>query len=126
MLIKNFTASLMLVFTSCNSSKDATHETNNNVMNNEEIEHKAMDSQMTNDGFKLGEIKHLKDSECTYIIIDQNSKAKFDPINILEETYKSIRNDGEKVYYKYRPLRRMNRCTEANPISLIDIKKRGN
>jgi hypothetical protein len=35
-----------------------------------------------------------------------------------------MRNDGEKVYYKYRPLRRMNRCTEANPIELVDIKKR--
>ena len=45
-------------------------------------------------------------------------------INILEESYKAMRNDGEKVYYKYRPLRRMNRCTEANPIELIDIKKR--
>jgi len=125
MLIKIFTASLLLVLTSCNSSKDVRQETNNNAMNNEEVDHKAMDTQMINDGFKLGEIKHLKNSECTYIIIDENSKAKFDPINISEETYKSIRNDGEKVYYKYRPLRRMNRCPEANPISLIDIKKRG-
>jgi len=60
MLIKIFTASLLLVLTSCNSSKDVRQETNNNAMNNEEVDHKAMDTQMINDGFKLGEIKHLK------------------------------------------------------------------
>lgn len=124
MLTKIFTVSLLLFFTSCNTSKEATQETNDNAMSNESSNHKIMDSQMVKDGFHLGEIKYLKDSECNYIIIDQTTKAKFDPINISEELYKSVRNDGEKVYYKYRPLRRMNRCPEANPIELIDIKKR--
>ena len=119
MLTKFFTASLIVLFTSCNSSKEVTSDTVNN-----EAEAKIMDSQLINDGFHLGEIQYLKDSECSYIIIDQATKAKFDPINISEESYKSVRNDGEKVYYKYRPLRRMNRCPEANPIELLEIKKR--
>ena len=124
MLTKIFTASLLLFFTSCNSAKDTAQEANGNAMNNEQSDNKVIDTQMLNDGFHLGEIKHLKNSECEYIIIDQTTKAKFDPINIFDDTYKSIRIDSVKVYYKYRPLRRMNRCTEANPISLIDIKKR--
>lgn len=93
-------------------------------MNNEQLDNKAMDAQMITKGFHLGQIKYLKNSKCEYIIIDQTTKAKFDPINISEEIFKSLRNDGEKIYYKYRPLRMMNRCNEGNPISLLETKKR--
>jgi PBP1b-binding outer membrane lipoprotein LpoB len=123
MLIKIFTASFIILFASCNTSKDTSKQVKNDAMNNE-AELNTMKNKMINDGFHLGEIKHLKESECSYIIIDQETEAKFDPINITDALYKAIRNDGEKVYYKYRPLRRMNRCTEANPIEIIDIKKR--
>jgi hypothetical protein len=123
MLIKIVTASFIFILTSCNSYKKSSQEANSESVNNE-VKVKAMDNQMTGEGFQLGVIRYLKESECSYIIIDQTTEAQFDPINIGEDSYKAIRNDGEKVYYKYRPLRRMNRCPEANPIELIDIKKR--
>ncbi|MEZ4797160.1 MAG: hypothetical protein R2785_08315 [Flavobacteriaceae bacterium] len=123
MLTKIFTASFLIIFASCKSSQETSNHAETDVINTE-AEIKTMDNDMINEGFHLGEIKHLKESECTYIIIDGATNAKFDPINISEETYKSLRNDGEKVYFKYRPLRRMNRCPEANPIELIEIKKR--
>lgn len=115
---------MMLFLTSCNSSKKTVQKTTDNTMSNEQSVNKVMDTQMINDGFHVGEIKHLKNSKCEYIIIDQATKAKFDPINISEETYETLRKDAQKIYYKYRPLRMMNRCTDANPISLIEIKKR--
>ena len=121
MLTKIFTASFLIIFASCKSSQETSNQAE---AINTEAEIKTMDNDMINEGFHLGEIKYQKESDCAYIIIDQTTKAKLDPINISEDTYKSIRNDGEKVYYKYRPLRRMNRCPEANPIQLIDIKKR--
>lgn len=121
MLTKIFTASFLVIFMSCKSSQETSNQTDEI---NSETEIKTMDNEMISEGFHLGKIKHLKESECTYIIIDGATNAKFDPINISEETYKYLRNDGEKVYYKYRPLRRMNRCPEANPIELIEIKKR--
>lgn len=79
---------------------------------------------MISEGFHIGEIQHLKNSKCTYIIIDQTTKMKFDPINIEDEAYRLFRNDTQKIYYKFRPLRMMNRCTEAQPIQLTEIKKR--
>jgi hypothetical protein len=123
MLMRIFTVSFIIILTSCNSYKESSNEVKSETTKNDE-QIKAMDKEMIGEGFQLGVVKHLKESECSYIIIDQATKAQFDPINILEESYKAMRNDGEKVYYKYRPLRRMNRCTEANPIELIDIKKR--
>jgi len=124
MLTKIFTASLIILFTSCSSSKNTKQEAENNTMNNEQSENKIMDAQIINEGFHLGEIQHLKNSKCEYIIIDLATKAKFDPINISEKTYEAFRKDTQKIYYKYRPLRMMNRCPDANPISLIEIKKR--
>lgn len=123
MLMKFFTVSFIIILTSCNSYKETSQQAHSGSVNNE-AEINNMDNEMIDEGFQLGVVKHLKESECNYIIIDQTTKAQFDPINITEESYKAIRNDGEKIYYKYRPLRRMNRCTEANPIELIDIKKR--
>jgi len=124
MLTKFFTIALIVLSTSCNSAQETVQETDGDTMNKEQSDNKAMDAQMLIDGFHIGELKQLKDSVCEFIILDLVTKAKFDPINISEDIYKSIRNDGEKVYYKYRPLRMMNRCNVANPISLIDIKKR--
>ena len=122
MLIKIFTASFVILFASCKSSEVSSSKANDNTMNESEL--KTLDSTMINEGFHIGIISYQKESDCAYVIIDQTSNAKLDPINISEDTYKLLRNNGEKIYYKYRPLRRMNRCPEANPIELIDIKKR--
>lgn len=125
MLSKIFTLSLLVLFTSCNSTKETVQEAKGGTMNNEQSDDsKAMDAQMLNDGFHLGEIMHLKNSKCEYIIVDLTTKAKFDPINISEEIYKVFKEDNLKIYYKYGPLRMMNRCPDANPIQLTDIKKR--
>ena len=86
------------------SSNEVKSET---TKNDEQI--KAMDKEMIGEGFQLGVVKHLKESECSYIIIDQATKAQFDPINILEESYKAMRNDGEKVYYKYTEISNIKR-----------------
>lgn len=124
MLTKIFASALLIFFASCSSSKETAKETSSNNTNNEQSDSKIMDAQMIKDGFYLGVIKHLKNSKCEYIIMDVKTKAQFDPINISEETYKAFRKDTQKVYYKYLPLRMMNRCNDANPISLIEIKKR--
>jgi hypothetical protein len=124
MFIKIFTLSLMVLFTSCKTTKETLQDSNNNKMSIEQSDNKVMDTQMLTDGFQIGEIKHLKDSECEYVIIDKATNAKFDPINITEAVFKDFKKDTLKIYYKYRPLRRMNRCPDANPVELIEIKKR--
>lgn len=124
MISKLLILNLLLVFTSCNSTKEKVQAENSPIINSKQSDYKTMDAEMINNGFKIGEIKYLKDKECAYIIIDEASNAKFDPVNISDELYQSYKQDNQKIYFKYRPLRMMNRCTEANPISLIDIKKR--
>jgi len=123
MLTKIFAASLILFFTSCDSSKTTIQKAESEANTNEQYQIE-MEKQMISDGFHIGEIQHLKNSKCTYIIIDQTTKAKFDPINIEDEEYKSFRDDTKKIYYKFRGLRMMNRCKEAQPIQLTEIKKR--
>ena len=121
MLTKIFAASLILLFTSCDSSKATTQKIKDEANKQNLVE---MEKQMIGDGFHIEEIQHLENSKCAYIIIDQTTKVKFDPINIEDDEYQSFRNDAQKIYYKFRGLRMMNRCTEAQPIQLTEIKKR--
>ena len=123
MLVKIFTISLIIFFTSCSSSKNTKQETDNNALFNQQS-NIEVDKQMEDEGYQIGTVQYLKNSKCEYIIIDVKTKAKFDPINISEETYNEFRKDAQKVYYKYRGLRMMNRCPEANPIQILEIKKR--
>lgn len=123
MLTKIFAANLILLFTSCDSPKATIQKVESEANTNEQYQ-VEMEKQMIGDGFHIGEIQHLENSKCAYIIIDQTTKVKFDPINIEDEEYQSFRNDTQKIYYKFRGLRMMNRCTEAQPIQLTEIKKR--
>jgi len=124
MFIKIITVSMMVFFTSCNSSKETVKEANDNTMDKEQSDGNVMDAQMLKEGFHLGEIQELKNSKCDYIIIDKTTDAQLDPINISEDSYKAFKKDAQKIYFKFRPLRMMNRCTDANPIQLTEIKKR--
>lgn len=111
---------LALMAESCESTKVAT-EANAET---KEQSTQQMKQDLSNEGFSSGVVKYLKGSKCPYIIVDDKTGAQFDPINMDDETFANYKKDQEKVYYKYRPLRRMNRCNEAQPIELEDIKKR--
>jgi hypothetical protein len=87
-------------------------------------ETKTMNIDYSKEGYSIGTITYQKDSKCAYIITDEKSGIKFDPINIDKDLFESYKVDNSKIYFKYRPLRMMNRCTEAQPIELEDIKKR--
>lgn len=82
------------------------------------------DNQMMDEGYNIGKIKYQENSKCEYLIVDETTNVKFDPINISEEIYTTFRKDTQKVYFKYRPLRMKNRCLEGQPIQITDIKKR--
>lgn len=118
-LIK-FTVILFLAMnSSCDSAKAAASEN--------ETETKSigsMDTKYENEGYLPGMVKHQAGTKCVYVIIDEKSGLKYDPINIDEEKYMSFKKNEEKVYFKYRALRMMNRCDDAQPVELEDIKKR--
>ncbi len=78
---------------------------------------------MIEEGFIKGIIVTSKvEGDCPITIQVEGKEGSYflDPIN-LEDNYK---NDGEKIWFKFAGLRRMNRCEKANPISIIEIQKR--
>ena len=119
-ILLKITASVFLSFAlSCDSAKSAAETSATADTNN-----KAMQEQLISEGYSPGTVKLLKNSECTYIIVDEKTNVQFDPINMDDAKFADFKSEGAKIFYKYQPLRRMNRCTEAQPISIIDIKKR--
>lgn len=100
----------------CNSSKETTKDTTEMNSVKQQDEQKMMDA-----GFKKGVVVYSNaEGDCPYTIKLEESDTYYDPIN-LEENYKT---DGEKVWFQFNPLRRMNRCVKANPVYVSKIKKR--
>lgn len=119
MFLKTTTLVLLSFVLSCNTTKQSVETTNA-----QDTEATTMDKDDLKEGYTMGTITYHKDSKCTYIITVEKSGIKFDPINIDMEAYNPFKVDGANIYFKYRPLRMKNRCTEAQPIALEAIKKR--
>lgn len=77
--------------------------------------------QFLKEGYVKGIIVYSSlESDCKYTIQVVAEGNFFDPIN-LDDSFKI---DGAKVWFKYFPLRMMNRCDKANPISIDHIEIR--
>jgi len=121
-LILKLSVVFLLIFTeSCDSSKavSSSDET-------ETKESKTMGKELLANGYSTGIVKVIEGSKCPFIIYDERTKAQFDPINMDDSKYASFKEKDAKIYYKFLPLRMKNRCNEAQPITLADIKKREN
>ena len=107
---------LFLFAIACNTTKEATSNNNNKPSVEQQNEQKMMAA-----GFKKGIVVYSdKEGDCPYTIKLEKEDTYYDPIN-LEENYKT---NGEKVWFQFNPLRRMNRCVKANPVYLSEIQKR--
>ena len=106
---------LFLTIISCNSTNKATETTN-------KTEQQMDSKKMIADGYLAGQISISKeegDCPITIKVEGKNGAYYLDPIDLKED----FQTDGEKVWFKFGPLRRMNRCEKANPISIIEIVK---
>ncbi len=111
---------LLLIVESCNTTKPMVNKDSEDTT----TASKQMDEKFVNQGYSIGVVKSVSNSKCPYIIVDKMTGATFDPINIQEKKFISFQKDLEQIYFKYRSLRMMNRCNDARPIELEDIKKR--
>ena len=117
-LIKTIFSIIILATVSCcTSSKNTTTGTqggNDNAM--------TSDKQMMEAGYTKGTVVYSAvEGDCPYTIettISDNA-VFFDPIN-LEQEFKA---DGTEVWFKYGPLKMMNRCDKASPVSVIEMMK---
>lgn len=111
-----FALSTLVLLSSCNqkATTDALAETKKTEMH----------TKMTSNGFKMGTIVASKEEgDCPFVIqLEEEDKQPyfFDPIN-LDESFKV---NGQKIWFTFGPLRMMNRCEKANPVSIIEIQKR--
>ena len=84
----------------------------------------SMESKkMIEKGFLAGVIvSSKKEGECPFTIKVKGDEGAYflDPINLDE----SFKKDGQKVWFTFSGLRMMNRCDNANPISIKEIQKR--
>ena len=116
--IKTFFALIILTtVVACSSTK--TKE-NSNENSTAEVVNK--NDKMINEGYTMGTIVFSdKADDCAYTIqLDGKTNVMYDPIN-LDVKYQK---HNEKIWFTFSPLRRMNRCEKANPVSITDIKKR--
>jgi len=114
---------LMVISLSCDTAKNAATAEDGNSEKTMQMDTETK-TNLLNEGYAMGTIKYLKNSKCSYIIIDEKSGVQFDPINIDTDKYSAFKSESTKVYFKYRPLRMANRCMEAQPIELEDMKTR--
>ncbi|WP_151672928.1 hypothetical protein [Patiriisocius marinus] len=99
---------------SCNSKKASSDSEISNMKTT------MTDTEMMDAGFLAGTIVASKaDGDCPFVIkTDGKESVMYDPINI-EDAYKK---DGMKVWFTFRGLRMMNRCTKANPVELVEMR----
>ena len=119
-----FIITTLVLFFIGNTVFGQVHTKSKDTLNKKVLKAQFNDKQMKHDGFDIGHVKYQPESNCDYIIINKDTHVKLDPINIGDKSFIFLKNDIKSIYYKYRPLRRMNRCPEAIPILLVTVKKR--
>ena len=66
--------------------------------------------------------KKRKTRYCSTLIRLTSNGELLDPIN-LENKYRRLSNNS-LIWLKYTPSRMRNRCSQARPVTIVDIKKR--
>jgi len=118
-LLKSFAVIFTFIIISCCSGQktageDSSNQTSNDITMNTQ---KLMEA-----GFKQASIIASEEqSDCPFIMkMAGNDSDLLDPIN-LDEKYKQ---DGEKIWVKFKSLRMQNRCDKARPVQIEEIQKR--
>lgn len=111
---------MLMFFMSCNSQKKVADTSGDNK------EKQSFNStDLIEQGYKEAIFSEIEGSDinCNKVITIVKSGELLDPINI-DEFFKGNYSKEENVWVKFSSLRMQNRCTNARPIKIIDIKKR--
>lgn len=117
LVLKTIFVTILFINSGCDAGKSAASEqSKENIRQTTEQDYSA-------DGYTRVRITGTKSSDCPFVLAIENSEEKLDPVNLDEEKFSSYRKDGELIWIKYRRLRRANRCPDANPIEIIEVKQ---
>ena len=111
---------LAIILQSCVINQDKLESENTVTSANS----KYLKDILMKEGYQLGTVKVLKDSDCTFVILNESTNVNLDPINFNISGFEDFRQHDLKIYFKFRPLKMMNRCSEAIPIELVSVVKR--
>ena len=108
----------VVLFIACSATKTKENTDENSTT----ADVMTKNDKMVMEGYTAGTIIYSEMADdCAYTIsLEGKDNLMYDPIN-LDAIYQK---HNEKIWFTFSPLRRMNRCVKANPISLMDVKKR--
>ncbi|SEB98817.1 hypothetical protein SAMN04489761_2176 [Tenacibaculum sp. MAR_2009_124] len=112
-------SAFLCVLMGCNSTKQVTSKENESSI-------KETTKELVDKGYVKAEFvdnSQSKAKTCATMIKLVNNKQSemLDPIN-MDDKYSELKNS--KIWIKYTSLRMKNRCDEARPVNIVDIKKR--
>ncbi len=120
-LFKNLVLILAIGFiSSCASKKSADDGVGEKAKMENTVNSKKL---MLEQGYSEGVIiASVVEGDCPFVIKinDENYPYFLDPLNLTED----FKNDSQKIWFKFTASRMANRCEKANPVSIVDIKKR--
>ena len=96
----------VLLITGCNSQKSTI---------------KKSIEEYKKEGYTLGIIEAYNSGDCTARITVKKSGVQYDPTNIKDDKFAKFVSTKTEIYFKFLPLRRMNRCEGISPIQLINV-----
>ena len=119
-----FALVILATVVACSSTKakEKSNETATTAFTESTMTTTPEDDKMISEGYTKGTIVFSdKADDCAYTIqLEGKDNVMYDPINLDVKFQKH----GEKIWFTFNPLGRMNRCIKANPINIADIKKR--
>ena len=119
-IIKSTLLGLLLIASGCDASKTSASEETKTADTSKSMTNQEMMDQ----GYNAAIFVYDDKSKCPIVMELQESKEKLDPVNIDEDKFSQLRQEGNTVYVKFRRLRMMNRCPEAAPVEIDDLKQR--
>jgi hypothetical protein len=72
-------------------------------------------------GYTLGTIASKSTGDCPWVITVSDSNVQYDPINIDETKFATLKTKKTAFFFKFLPLRQMNRCDNTAPIQLTEV-----
>ena len=108
------------IFSSCASKKSTDTAASEESKTESNMNSKKL---MLENGYSEGIIIASKVAgDCPFVIDinDDNYSYFLDPVNLTEE----FKTNNQKIWFKFTASRMANRCDKANPVSIVEIKKR--
>lgn len=117
LLIKSFLLGSLILVSGCNATKEVTDEPQNRQQMTEQNT-----KDYSSEGFSRIMMVRSGESECTFVMVLEETKERLDPINLDEGKYSELKKADYEAWIKFRRLRRTSRCPNTSPVQLLEIK----